>query len=58
VGDDGRPWYESYRHLGRDGEVDGPWDVYPSLLGIVAYGLLGWVVYRLAARRFERVGQG
>jgi hypothetical protein len=55
--DDGSAlYYQSFRFRGRDGAVADPGDVVPSLLGVAWYGLLAWLFYRLAARRFEREG--
>ena len=48
----------SYRDQWRDGVVVNLSEILPSLLGIAVYGALAWVLYRLAARRFEREGQG
>lgn len=42
----------------RDGEVGRVADVWPSLLGVVAYALLAWAFYAAAARKFEREGRG
>jgi hypothetical protein len=50
--------YDSYRDRWRDGAVGDLSQVLPSLLGIAVYAGLAWALYRLAARRFEREGQG
>jgi ABC-type Na+ efflux pump permease subunit len=41
-----------------DGVVERVWDVWPSALGVGVYGLLAWVFFAAAARRFEREGRG
>jgi hypothetical protein len=41
-----------------DGRIEGLDEIYPSVLGVGLYGFLAWAFYRLAARRFEREGQG
>ncbi|MBO0697060.1 MAG: hypothetical protein J2P46_01580, partial [Zavarzinella sp.] len=51
-------WYSSYRDEWRDGAVRNLSEILPSLLGIAVYAFLAWAFYRLAARRFEREGQG
>jgi ABC-type transport system involved in multi-copper enzyme maturation permease subunit len=42
----------------RDGEIDGVWETFPSLLGVGLYAFLAWAFYVTAARRFEREGRG
>jgi ABC-type transport system involved in multi-copper enzyme maturation permease subunit len=48
----------SYRDAWRDGVVLRLSEILPSVLGIAVYTVLAWVLYRLAARQFERRGQG
>jgi ABC-type transport system involved in multi-copper enzyme maturation permease subunit len=42
----------------RDGEIDGVWETFPSMLGIGLYAFLAWAFFAAAARRFEREGRG
>jgi ABC-type transport system involved in multi-copper enzyme maturation permease subunit len=42
----------------RDGEIDGVWETFPSLLGVGLYAFLAWGFYVAASRRFEREGRG
>ncbi|HKB02525.1 MAG TPA: ABC transporter permease subunit [Gemmataceae bacterium] len=58
VSDERYAGYDSYRDAWRDGVVVRLSEILPSLLGIAVYAALAWVLYRLAARRFEREGQG
>jgi ABC-type transport system involved in multi-copper enzyme maturation permease subunit len=48
----------NFRDEWADGEVYEFREVVPSLIGVAVYGFLAWAFYRLAARRFEREGQG
>jgi ABC-type transport system involved in multi-copper enzyme maturation permease subunit len=48
----------SFRNELIDGWADRLEDPLPSLYGVALYAFLAWAFYRLAARRFEREGQG
>jgi hypothetical protein len=49
--------YDSFRELEPDGTIRSLVQVWPSLLGVLAYAVLSWVLYEAAARRFERDGR-
>ena len=49
--------YDSFRELEPDGTIRSLVQVWPSVLGVLAYAVLSWVLYEAAARRFERDGR-
>jgi ABC-type transport system involved in multi-copper enzyme maturation permease subunit len=47
-----------YYREARDGRIESAEILLPSVLGVVLYGFLAWLFFRLAAWKFEREGQG
>ena len=47
-----------YYREDRDGRIERPEVIFPSVLGVLLYGFLAWLFFRLAEWRFEREGQG